>query len=107
MTQRAFDPDTVAAPPDDGGHFGEFSIPDDGAMVRAPQRPLGPGGESSSHGPPLHGDESRTGTFGKKSFSTTLQRLFPTSGFDVPAGTAFLVVVTAVAVALAILVAGG
>ncbi|MDQ3036288.1 MAG: hypothetical protein M3Y87_28060 [Myxococcota bacterium] len=97
MAQRTLDPDMVAGPPDDGGFAGQFSTPQDEMVARTPHRPLGPHGESRQS-PPLHRDETRTGTFGKKS---------PTAGLGVAGGTVFLMAVTAVAVALALLVAGG
>lgn len=94
MAQRTRHPDLVAAPPDDGGDLGFFSRPDDASQVADPARA---GGDVERH-PPLSVDPTRTGHLGEHA---------PRARVGVAAGTLVLLAVTAILVALAMVVAGG
>lgn len=88
--QRAIDVDLVAAPPDDGGHQGNFTRPEDDVMVSTHE-----GGPT----PPMHYDGTRTNTIARDEH--------PHRGLGWPGGTLVIAAICAAVVALVVLLSGG
>lgn len=87
--QRTFDRTTIASPPDDGGHEGTFSWPEDELMVRNDD--VGPV-------PPMHYDGGHSNTIDRDEH--------PHRGLGWISGTILLAALSAAAVALVTLLAG-
>lgn len=88
--QRAIDDDLVAPPPDDGGHQGNFTRPEDEVMVSP---------HDGHPTPPMHYDATWTNTIARDEH--------PHRGLGRATGTLVIAAICAALVALAVLLAGG
>jgi hypothetical protein len=85
----------VAAPPDDGGHLGNFTVPGDVVSVNDVEATARASASEAS--PPLHVQPTRTGT---------IDRVPPRPGIGPFGGTVVIAVLCAIVVALLYLIGG-
>jgi hypothetical protein len=89
MVRPHIDPELIAAPPDDGGHFGNLSIPSDDLLVRSAPRPGMPRERT-----PTHEDPTLTGTMMKQP---------PKAGLGIIGGLVLLLAISLISVVIALL----
>ncbi len=83
------DPGLIAAPPDDGGHFGNLSIPPDELLVRSTPRPGMP--------------QERTPTLDDPTLTGTNVKQPPKPGLGIVGGLILLLAISLISVVTALM----